>query len=490
MVFIAKCVGVKLIHSLSNDSVFFFSEVQAPALEHQTLLNMYQVEGTVPSVVIDAGSHTLKGGTAGEDLPHILIPSVLARELETSESEQGSTKPKYKKTSAGEYSVKVRRDNVDVATPFGSDGLVENWDLFETLLGHTLRNEMRVETRENALLFAEPNHNGRKARERIAEMIFEKFEVPAVYLARTAVLAAYANGRTTGIVLDVGYSGTSAVPVEDGAIVKNKFIRSAAGGRALNDALSAHLRKESIKLRPLWSYKRTITGTEGMDEDTMVRKSKIEELSFPSTTSSFEKYSYMGLLEEVKASLCVVHENPSIDLTSLPVASDIFELPDGNTIEMGKERFALTENTLFSNLPHISTETSLDTRLSYVNQFMSGSRQNGGSANQPKHSDGLAGLVIDAIRLCDASVHRDMYAGVCLTGGTSDMGGLFERLSFGLLAKYHKVRVLAATGSHERKYCAWTGGSILATFSEFQKMWFSRSEYDENGSSFVHRKCQ
>lgn len=415
---------------------------------------------------------------------------MLARELDVSDTAASSVRSRYKNIAAGQYAISTRRDNVEIASPFGEDGLVENWDLFENLLSHTLRKEMNVETRENALLFAEPNHNGRKARERIAEMIFEKFEVPAVYLARTAVLAAYANGRTTGIVLDVGYSGTSAVPVEDGVIVKNKFIRCATGGRMLNVALEAQLRQANVKLRPLWSYKRTIVGTEGMDEDTMVRKSVIHEMTFPGTARSFENFSRMTLLEEVKAGICVVHENPTIDLSSLPVASDVYELPDGNTVELGTERFALAEKTLFSSLPHISAEANLDARLSYVNQFLNGTRQDGEDASQPKFSQGLHGMVVDAIRMCDQSIHRDMYAGVCLTGGTSDMGGLFERLSYGLLEAYHKVRVLAATGSHERKYCAWTGGSILATFSEFQKMWFSRSEYDENGASFVHRKCQ
>ncbi|CDF39218.1 ARPC5 [Chondrus crispus] len=391
---------------------------------------MYQVEGTVPSIIVDAGSHTMKAGIAGEDLPRVLIPAVLAGELEEDDREAKTETRKYKNISAGHYALSKRRDNVEIASPFGEAGLVDNWDLFEQLLSHTFKRSLRIETRENAMLFSDPIHNGRKARERIAELMFEKFEVPAVYLARSAVLSAYANGRTTGIVLDVGHSGTSAVPVEDGAMLKGKFIRTAVAGRTLNERL----------------------------QEELIRKS----LSFPKTTKSFELYSKATLLEEVKAAVCVVHENPTTQLTSLPMVNESYELPDGNTVEMGAERFAMAEETIFSS----------------------------GGGDHPQASQGLHGLVIDAIRLCDSGVHRDMYAGVCLTGGTSDMGGLFERLSFGLLEMYHKVRVLAATGSHERKYCAWTGGSILATFPEFQKMWFSRSEYDENGSSFVHRKCQ
>eukprot|EP00177_Eucheuma_denticulatum_P004740 GFKZ01008615.1.p1 GENE.GFKZ01008615.1~~GFKZ01008615.1.p1 ORF type:complete len:412 (-),score=61.44 GFKZ01008615.1:1305-2540(-) len=410
--------------------------------------------------------------------------------MEETDVEPGRPKDyRCTKVAAGENAVMMRRDNVEVASPFKEDGLIENWDLFESLLSHTLRRELGVDTRENALMYADPNHNGRKARERISEIVFEKFDVPAVYLARSAVLSAYANGRSTGIVLDVGHSGTSAVPVEDGTIVKGKFIRTAIGGRSVSERLMKELEKKEVKLRPLWSYKRSITGSDGIDEDNMVRKSKVEELSFPSTRPSFENFAKLCILEQVKAGLCVVHENPTVQLDSLPMVSRSYELPDGNTLEMGKERFAIAESTVFGTLPHISTESTSEKRVSLVNQYISGVRENGPGADQPQASVGLHGLVVDAIRLCDTAIHRDMYAGVCLTGGTSEMKGLFERLSYGLLETYHKVRVLAATGNLERKYCAWTGGSILATFAEFQKMWFSKSEYEENGSSFVHRKC-
>lgn len=450
---------------------------------------MYQVQGTVPSLVVDVGSHTVKAGTAGEDLPHVLIPSALACEHESEPVENETPRKTTKLPRAGHDALMIRRDDVEVKSAFGSDGLVDDWNLFETLLSHTLCNELQAPTRENALLFAEPNHNGRKARERIVELIFEKFEVPALYLARSAVLSAYANGKTTGLVLDVGHSGTSAVPVEDGTVVKGKAIRTAIGGRTLNTALDILLANANQKLRPVWSYKRTITRIDGVDEDNLMRQSQIEELQLPKTTRSFWEFARSQLLEEVKASICVVLENPSVDLKSLPVVHDSYELPDGNIIEMSVERFSVAEQTIFARLPHVIMETNTDARLSYVNQFVNGSRQNTGS-EKSNESIGLHGLVVDAIRRCPEAIHRDMYAGVCLTGGTSDMHGLFERLSYGLQETYHKVRVLAATGSHERKYCAWTGGSILATFSEFQKMWFSKGEYDENGSSFVHRKCQ
>lgn len=433
---------------------------------------MYQVEGTVPSVVLDAGSHTLKAGHAGEDLPRVLIPSVVSG------------------TGTAGHDVCTRRcDGVELLTPFSDDGLVDNWDRFEALLRHTFSNELCVRPDEYAVLCAEPNHNGRAARERLVEILFEKFNVPAAYLARSAVLSAYANGRTTGLVLDIGYSGTSAVPVEDGAIVKNKFLRTAVGARAINDSLRKQLVAADVRLRPLWSVARSpAAGSLSDDEPGSTPDYVVTDLSFPATTASFTSHSVNEVLEQVKAGLCRALDNPGIDLSSVAIPSSTYELPDGNVIEFGAEKFAAAEQTVFGTLVHVSTAATTERKLSYVNQLLNGAGENGASG--PGASKGLHGLVFDAIRMCEQSTHRDMYAGVCLTGGTSDMGGLFERLSHGLMEMYHKVRVLAAAGSNERKYCAWTGGSILGTFADFQKMWFSASEYEENGASFVHRKCQ
>lgn len=50
----------------------------------------------------------------------------------------------------------------------------------------------------------------------MAELMFEKYKVPALYLGKNAALAAFANGRPTCLVVDSGATHTSAVPVHDG----------------------------------------------------------------------------------------------------------------------------------------------------------------------------------------------------------------------------------------------------------------------------------
>jgi actin-like protein 6A len=82
--------------------------------------------------------------------------------------------------------------------------------------------------------------------------MFEKYQVPAFFLAKDAVLSAYSlgllclalfflnkqltfiAGRTTGLSIDIGNNGTIITPVLDGwAEVKN-MTRSIIGGRYLD----------------------------------------------------------------------------------------------------------------------------------------------------------------------------------------------------------------------------------------------------------------
>ena len=62
-------------------------------------------------------------------------------------------------------------------------------------------------------LYAEPSHSGRVAREKLGEIFFEKFDLLVTFLCMSAVLFAHVNACTASVVLDIGHSYTSAVPV-------------------------------------------------------------------------------------------------------------------------------------------------------------------------------------------------------------------------------------------------------------------------------------
>ena len=72
--------------------------------------------------------------------------------------------------------------------------------------------------------------NSRTKREKLTEVMFETYDVPAFFLCKNAVLTAFANGRSTGLVIDSGASLTSAVPVHDGYVLQQAIVKSPLAG--------------------------------------------------------------------------------------------------------------------------------------------------------------------------------------------------------------------------------------------------------------------
>lgn len=89
----------------------------------------------------------------------------------------------------------------------------------------------------------EPPLNPRSNRETAAQILFETFNVPALYTSIQAVLSLYASGRTTGIVLDSGDGVSHAVPVYNGFAIQNSVRRIDVAGRDVTEYLQTLLRK-------------------------------------------------------------------------------------------------------------------------------------------------------------------------------------------------------------------------------------------------------
>jgi actin-related protein 4 len=451
----------------------------------------------------------VRAGFAGEDTPKSIIPSYYG---ETGDS----SKPRL----FGDHVIDRPRENMGIKNPYNKDGLVEDWDAAEALWQHSfaakltglrpnralqewLNNPENVPNLQQAmreaediekpledhpLFMTEPSWNTAKARERCAEIAIESWGTPAFYIGRQGVMAAFASGKATALIVDIGASNTSVTPVHDGIILKKSVQRSPLAGNFISSQIRNMLasnQPEPITITPHYLIKSKTAVDAGQPANAILRDFPP---GFTPPQTSFRRYQEERTLLEFKELVVQVWPGPIPLLSSTNGVTQeeiargypgkTFEFPDGYNQLFTSDRYKVSES-LFDHRAYIPQPSNLPLPDENFN-------------SAPTAEQTITSLIRTALTHIDVDIRPLMLANVVITGGSSLIPGLTERLNNELQRMFPSTRVrLQATGNiAERKFGSWIGGSIMASLGTFHQMWISRKEFEEQGAAIVEKRCK
>eukprot|EP01083_Nonionella_stella_P063672 165462_1 len=272
-------------------------------------------EGEV--VVIDNGSSFIVAGFAGDNEPHVAFESIVGR---NSCNGIPPGNPPQKDAFVGEEARRYR-DWCRPRYPI-EYGIVTSWEDMETIWHHTFYNELRTSPEAHPVLLTETSLVPKANRAKKTQIMFEAFNVPSMYLACDAVLSLYATDRLTGMVVESGSAITHGVPIYE--------------GYALPHALYACASKMQHNCgRDLTDYLMKI----------------LTEIGY-----SFSTSAERDIVNDIKEKLCYValdfdKEMEKAEISPSDVERD-YELPDGQVITVGNQRFRCPEAVFKPGMLH------------------------------------------------------------------------------------------------------------------------------------------
>lgn len=381
-------------------------------------------------IVLDQGTGFVKIGRGGTNFPDHTFPSIVGRPILRAEERvdlglSGSdSNVQIKDIMCGDEASAVR-SALQVSYPM-ENGIIRNWEDMNHLWDYAFYERMKIDPRGKKVLLTEPPLNPLKNRETMVATMFEKYGFGGVYVSIQAVLALYAQGLSSGVVVDSGDGVTHVVPVYESTVLTHLTKRLDVAGRDVTRYLI------TLLLRRGYAFNRT---------------------------ADFET------VRQIKEKFCYVSYDLDYDLKlaeETTVLMEQYELPDGRVIKLGPERFQAPE-CLFQ--PYL-----MGREQSGVAECVFDTIQ---SADVDVRSSLYKAIVLSGGSSMYPGLPSRLEKELKQLWLTKVLHGDPERLS-----KF-KVRI---EDPPRRRHMVFLGGAVLANImADKDHMWITKQEWEEQG---------
>lgn len=423
------------------------------------------------SIIIDNGTGFTKMGFSGNLDPEFVFPTAIA-DLAKKNTMSISTKNDEYNYYIGDEAIKIASTSQNHAVTYPmQNGLIDNWDMMEKFWHQSIYHYLKCDPQEHFFVLTEPPMNPPENRENVAEIFFETFNVPGLYIGVQAVFALIGCNTTvledpnekegsklqeideeqrkaikelTGVVVDSGDGVTHVVPICDGFVLGSNIKHIPIAGRKITQFMSSMIkdRGETIPNEDLYLATMDIKEKYGyVTSDLLKEYSRYDNKKFDEKTKTY--YSKLPTFKGIGR------------LSNKPFK-----------IHLGYELFLGPESFFSPEIIDKDWKSSLDE------------------------------VIDNTIQQCPIDYRRKLYSNIVFSGGSTQFKNFDRRLQITVqdrvnerLKKFINEEVkpkpinVKVTNSLAQKHVVWLGGSHLANQSTFQKSVHTREQYQENGPS-------
>jgi actin-related protein len=388
-------------------------------------------------IVIDCSSHMMKAGFSAGTAPSTMFPLVVCRH----KLPPGCHMPmNWIHHRCGSDALQHALNDpcwTTLSFPV-KNSIVTNWDDAELLFRHAFIQLNVQHPNNHPVLLTEAVMNPKANRERMVQVMFETFSVPALFVCCRPLLCLIASNRTSGVVVHCSSSSESSiVPIVDGHVLPHAMSRASfPSGEDLTDHMSALLQQRGCLPASLCSAAHPAHESQmlsGFARRSVTRR-LLQDLCYVALDFDLEMQTFS-------------------EVTYVPPEPPASASGAAASIRIGCERFACPE-ILFRPL-------------------------------QPS-VDGIHTATDKVINKVDSSVQLLMYRSIVLSGSILQLPGMVFRMEREMraLAPDTQVSVSAAA-----RHSTWTGGAVMASLPSFAGKCMLYAVYDEHGPTIVHSKC-